>query len=100
MRLPRAENHTFGSRIALAKDVFRGELVGLAHLGSMPAPADAQLLGQSFVTLQVGLRRLSNTGHENSAISQHAMQWLAHVLISKHAQPLVQGLASKNLHGL
>ena len=47
--------------VALAEDVLGGQLVGLGHLGSVPAPACAQLLCQSLVALQVGLRRLSRT---------------------------------------
>lgn len=47
-----------GAGVALAEDVLGGQLVGLGHLGSVPAPARAQLLGQSLVALQIGLRRL------------------------------------------
>ena len=49
---------TLGAGVALAEDVLGGQLVRLGHLGSVPAPARAQLLGQRLVALQVGLRRL------------------------------------------
>lgn len=42
---------TSGGGIALVEDVLGGGLVGLEHLGGVPAPIGAQLLGQRLVAL-------------------------------------------------